>query len=417
MTFKNWIRWSMDKPLELRWFIILVLLRPIIDNLYHLKNISPFLSPPYIVGTLTPFIIIYALLRIKKTEDSPIDRTFWVWTFFTFVGTFCFYLLSPLSLKSIEFSLKLTMPIYLYFFLRIFIRSGRDLLGILQTYVYSAFFVVGLFLYEILVSPIRVEISRGQTRIQGNFADVTNYGFFVTLGFLIVAYFFFRNRSDKTLLRKLLPLVITAGLGILCLLNINHVASFGVFVSLAALFVFFNLKAGKVASVTAIGFILLALAVFQGDKIVSAIEPLIETDLAVYEGEKDSDRLFHGRVGRWRTMWDEFSELPAWAQFFGMPTSFVNSFNFISSGTHNDFLRILFFTGYFGFMTYFYFLLGIFREGLKMGVAEQFLTSGALVILLLFSVSANPTNYAPLLYIIFAIFAYLALPEERRRQF
>ncbi|MGD1847240.1 MAG: O-antigen ligase family protein [Salibacteraceae bacterium] len=384
------------------------------DNLYSLKNISPFISPPYIVGVLSPFLAIYAFIRIRETPGSSLDRIFKVWSLLVFLSTFCYLLFDPLKLTTIEFILKLTMPVYLYYFLRRMIRNKKDLHGILQAYVYSAIFVGALLLYEVLISPIRIEHSRGLERIQGNFADVTNYGFYINLTFLILAYFYFakplRNNSFKTLW----PLGTAVLMSILCLSKINHVASLGVFLGMVSLFFLYNLKSNRTGLLVFFLIGATVAVVTYSEQIVNAIEPLIGTDLAVYKGEKESERLLHGRVGRWKYMFEEFSNLPIFSQVLGMPTSFENSYSYVSSGTHNDFMRILFFTGYVGFITFMGFLWTIYRQTRFMGLPQKFLVMGALTIFGMYAVSVNPTIYAPLLYILLSIFAYVALPQSKK---
>ncbi|HRZ78170.1 MAG TPA: hypothetical protein P5248_12420, partial [Bacteroidales bacterium] len=66
MKHREWKHWVRSKPWALRWFIYLVLLRPVIDNLYYLKHVSPFLSPLYIVGVLSPLLALSALLRYRN---------------------------------------------------------------------------------------------------------------------------------------------------------------------------------------------------------------------------------------------------------------------------------------------------------------------------------------------------------------
>ena len=47
---------------------------------------------------------------------------------------------------------------------------------------------------------------------------------------------------------------------------------------------------------------------YWGNQVITEkITPLLETDIAVYSGEQDSDKLLHGRVGRWRLMLEIFS--------------------------------------------------------------------------------------------------------------
>lgn len=416
MSFYEWKVWLKNKPWELRWFVILLLVRPIVDNLYSLKTISVFISPPYIVGVLSPFLALYAFAKIKKTPPSIIDRIYKVWSIFILISTFCYLLYDPLNLTTIEFILKLTMPIYLFFFLRLLIRNRKDLHGVLQAYIYSAFFVAGLLLYEVLISPIRIEHSRGLERIQGNFADVTNYGFYVNLSFLILAYFYFTQKSKSYSFKNLWPLGTCVALSILCLLKINHVASMGVFLGQIALFFLYNIKSKRTGLLTLFLAISIIGVVAYSDQIVNVIQPLIGTDLAVYQGEKENERLLHGRVGRWKVMFQDFSSLPIFSQMFGMPTSFTNSFSFVSSGTHNDYMRILFFTGYLGFFAFLNFLWVLYKKSRLLDVPQQFLAIGALGVLCMYSVTVNPTIYAPLLYMLLAVFAFIALPIPQKRK-
>ena len=184
MRFKDWKIWIKSKPWILKWFILLVLLRPIIDNLYFLKEISPFLSPLYIVGVLTPIIVVYVLAKFPKPKKSSFDKYFKIWSFFLLVGILFVIIFDPLSKDSFEFLLKLSLPIYLYFFVRVFIQNKRDLEGVLTTFLYSGGFVAVLLLYELLFGAIRIVESRGMERLQRSFGDVVSYGIYFVLYFL-----------------------------------------------------------------------------------------------------------------------------------------------------------------------------------------------------------------------------------------
>ena len=72
-------------PWSLRWFIYLVLLRPLIDQLYYLKTVSPFLSPLYIVGVTTPFLCLFGIPRIKKQNTIISDSFFSIFTIITLI--------------------------------------------------------------------------------------------------------------------------------------------------------------------------------------------------------------------------------------------------------------------------------------------------------------------------------------------
>ena len=80
MTFKDWKYWISALPWHLKWFAVLVLIRPIIDNFYYLKNISPLLSPLYLVGILTPILCISSIISYRKKDVSVFDILFGIWT-------------------------------------------------------------------------------------------------------------------------------------------------------------------------------------------------------------------------------------------------------------------------------------------------------------------------------------------------
>lgn len=404
----------MSKPFHLQWFIWLVLLRPIVDSLYFLKNISPLLSPLYIVGLLTPVLAIWGVLRTKPAGRSRLDIHFKVWAAFLLLGCLLIFFFDPLSLLTVEFMLKLSLPVYLFFFLRCFVRNKKDLDGLLQSFLYSGIFVAAVLVFELVVNPIRVVESRGLERIQGNFGDVVNYGIYIVFCMLIAAYrFISANRVEMR--KHTIVLVAVALIGAAGLLNIHHIASYITFGAVALLFFVYNMRTNKD---TGLVFVVLgAVAVFYlaGDPAQQAIQervsPLLEQDLKVYQGELENERLLHGRVGRWKHMWGIFSAEPEFAQFFGYPLQMKYAYHFVGIGSHNDFIRLLFFTGYFGLLVYFLLLAAVYRTAMQLTEALRFLVLGALATLVLYSISITPTFYAPFMYIILSIFAFVALPR------
>ncbi|MEO8760845.1 MAG: hypothetical protein ABI388_06345 [Bacteroidia bacterium] len=412
MNYKDWKYWLKHLPWHLKWFVVLVLIRPIVDNFYYLKNISPFLSPLYIVGILTPILSVYSLLYFKKKDKSVFDFLFGVWGFLIFFSLFFMFINDPTSKTFFEYFLKLSMPIYLFFFLRLLIRSQRDLDGLLQTFLYSSLFVVGVFLFELIVNPIKVQKTRDLERIQGYYGDVMNYAIYLSQGFLIVCYFYFSKKNIQTPLQRNRLLIFTVFISVACLFKISHTATYGVFLAIFALFILFNLKTNRTAGFVIIIMVSAAAYFFGGDAIDKNVAPLLKTDVAVYEGKKSEERLLHGRVGRWKAMLEQFSGFPITAQFFGMPLILEDSYAEVSSGAHNDFVRILFFTGYVGVVIYITTFVAFFMRLKYLRPDQHFLALGTLAILLLYSISTCPTLYAPMLYIIYTVFAFMALPKS-----
>jgi O-antigen ligase len=412
MTFKDWKIWITSLPWHLKWFVILVLIRPIVDNFYYLKNISPVLSPLYFVGIATPILCIVGIVVYRKKDKSVFDFLFGTWTILMLISLFFMFLFDPLSKTFLEYLLKLTMPVYLFFFLRLLIRSRKDLDGILQTFIYSSLVVILIFLFEIFVNPVKVLKTRGLERIQGSYGDVMNYAIYMSLGFLIMCYFYLRNKNIGSMIKMNRNMIITIALSLACLFKISHTASYGVFLVILALFILFNLKTNKTAGVVLI-VIVGSLGYFFGSSTIEEkITPLIQTDIAVYEGKKANERLLHGRVGRWKMMIEEYSEFSVPAQLFGMPLTLQETYPYVGTGSHNDFIRILFYTGILGLMTYLLILVNIFRRLKHLCSSDYFLTLGTFMILFMYSVSTCPTLYAPMLYIIYSVICYIALPKS-----
>lgn len=392
-----------------------MLFRPLADNLYFLKEISPLLSPPYIIGVLTPLVCIAALMRYKLPARTSADRAFVWWSVLLLNAALFTVFYDPLSLLSLEFMLKLCMPVYLFFFLRILVRTRRDLHGVLNSFLYSAVFVAGLLLFEVLVNPISLEDSRGLLRIQGSFGDVVSYGMYIIFTSIITVYYFF-SRQDTVLPHKLTQLVvIVAAISILGLLNIHHTATYTNYILVFGLFFVFSLRTRfKSIGLGLLLFFGAGISFFGSEIIAEKITPLIETDFAVYRGEKNTDQLLHGRMGRWRMMLSNFRAEPLHVQFFGYPVSLRYSYSYTGIGSHNDFLRVLFATGFVGLILYLRFLASCLLRVKRFGKAQQFLTAASGTVLLFYSVSITPTFYAPFLYFILTVFAFALLPEKAR---
>lgn len=410
MTFKEWKYWFKSQPWHLRWFTVLVLIRPLVDNFYYLKNISPFLSPLYLVGIATPVLCIYTIVSFRRKDKSVFDFLFGLFTILILLSLLFMFVIDPMSKTFLEYFLKLSMPAYLFFFLRLYIRSQKDLDGLLQTFLYSALFVAGVFLYELVVNPIKVLKTRDLERIQGYYGDVMNYAIYLSQGFLIICYFYFRRKNTQSIFLRIRNLILVAMICIACLFKISHTASYGVFGAISLLFILFNLRTNKTAGFVLIISISILAYFFGGEAIEKNVAPLVQTDVDVYEGKKSDERLLHGRVGRWKGMWEQYSNFPPGSQFIGMPSTLQTCYAEVSTGAHNDFIRIMFFTGYTGLIIYLLTFVSFFNRLKYLTPDKHFLALGTMCILILYSVSTCPTLYAPMLYILYAVLCYLALP-------
>jgi O-antigen ligase len=179
----------------------------------------------------------------------------------------------------------------------------------------------------------------------------------------------------------------------------------------------FLFRTGIVQATLFIGTGFIVLQFFASDIIESNVMPLLKTDLEVYSGERDRSQAFHGRVGRWERLWENFSREPITGQILGMPYTMTEFSSQIVGGSHNDFLRILFLTGFIGLILYLFFVLQVFIQIRKFNTSYQFLLLGALSIVMLYSISTLPLLYMPLMNIISVIYAMACLPEQLVRRY
>ncbi len=158
------------------------------------------------------------------------------------------------------------------------------------------------------------------------------------------------------------------------------------------------------------------MTIWGSEVLQDKISPLIQTDIQVYEGQQNTDRLLHGRVGRWRSMLELFSAESVPVQFFGFPLKFKYVFQFIGIGSHNDFIRMLFGTGIIGLRSYLILLFRIWLRRLVLGLAQNYLLTATMLALIFYSISVTPTFYAPFMYFALSVFAYVALPGNKLTQ-
>lgn len=418
MTYRAWHNWVFSLPWKFKWFIILILLRPIIDLTWNKKVISS-LTLLHIIGVLTPLVILFLFLSrqlppIIETKSKAV-RYFMVWSTFLLLNAILICVTGP-TIDRLGIAVKISLPVYLYFFLRHFIWSKKQLEGILQTILYSAIIPAFLLLYEVLVSPFRIERSREVERIMAGYADVVSLGLFILFSMLIASFFFIELMNNALLKRKnLFPIFIIIAFCALALTHINHIASYLTFFALLFLFIFYNFKLGKYGIRIITISLLIIGAIFIQFRVREKVYSLTKTDVMVLRGEKNVDYSFHGRMNRWKRHWQHFTEEISFPEQMIGTIGVIKPY-MVGAGVHNDYLRILFTTGYLGSVAYILLLFHIFQITRNMRKSQQFLFRGMLLIILLMSFSTTPTFYILVNYVFVSLLAYIVLPKSLRER-
>lgn len=419
MPFKDWKIWFKMLPLSLKWFVLLILIRPIADLLYFLKEVSPVLSPLYLIGILTPLIIMVSYLSSRFPKKFPsflTDISFKLWAFIVVLNLILLLISQNKDLGLIGDIIKYINPIFIFVYLRHFIRDKKDLHGILQAFYYSASIPAFLLLYEVIFNPINVEyLSEGRgggARIQGGYADIMNYAIYINAALLIKFYFYLRGFYIK----RIGSISSLAGLGVvtvICfmgLVSIKQTSSWMVAMALGLLFVTFIVR--RLQGFVLVIVLLPVIAYFAITTYTTRIEPLVEKEYEVLEGEAEIDRSFNGRMTRWRKYSNIWLDMPLVNNLIGVGSSDDENVPvMIGGGMHSDIVRMLFLGGVAGLLFYLLFLTSTLRSLRYMQLPERFIVLGVLGSILLYSVSTTPLLYAPFIYFAFPVLSYAALPK------
>jgi O-antigen ligase len=417
VSYQEWRRWISSLPWKYRWFVILVLIRPIVDFSWNERFFFSF-NLLQVIGVLTPVLIIFLIVTRQLSSaiasDSKTSRYFFIWSIFLLFNALITFFGQP-SLESINIALKLTFPIYIYLFLRYFIKSKADLEGIFQTILYSTIVPASLVIYEIVVSPIRVATrSEGVTRVMAGYSDVVYLSIFVLLSLLIIGYFWLAQQDGTSRNKiRLTTMLIIIGMDVLCLVRINHAASFITFGVLLGFFILYNLRPESKSALIAVMLISFIVVIGISVRPQKTVGTLVQTDIDVLRGEKNADAALHGRVWAWKRHWNYFNARTTFGErMFGMVGKTAPFL--LGVGPHNDFLRIIYATGYLGLIVYLFMLFSIFQQSRKVPRPQKFMIQGMLIIIVMMSITTTPTFYVHVDYIFMSILAFLALPKKLR---
>ena len=210
MTFKEWKNYWKKMNWTQKWFPVFILLRPIADNFYFLKQVSPFISPLYILGALIPLLIFFSFRTTKLHHKIPSGDDGFMQTFGIVILVNCVFLLMyQFSLENFGSVIKYLTPPLLFFYVRRFIQSKEDIVFLLQTFLYSCSFPFAILAFETFVHPLNPDyLSAGRGggyRVHGAYSDCMNYAIYFIGAFLVYCYFFLGKVYAQKSLKEKLP--------------------------------------------------------------------------------------------------------------------------------------------------------------------------------------------------------------------
>ncbi len=417
MTFKEWKIWFKSKPWLLRWFPLLILIRPIIDQFYDLKQISPVLSPLYWVGVLTPVLCVWAITKFKSSIKTQPVYIMNIWVALVIINSIIYLLIGSGNLiTNLQIALKISVAAFLFPFLRVFIKSKIDLRGVIMTFLYSCSVVVALFIYELIFGPINPEVTRGTLeRYGGGYADVVSYTIYIVIGFSSMVYYFLINQTRGLKMNKSKPFYLLLFTIILCVLMLTKTYHSTTLITFALIFGFAVMVIFSTRKYIGLVFILFFAIGYLafGDKIESdVIDPLYNTEMEANEKD-DPSFMFHGRMGRWIYAWQDFSDnTNPLGYLLGSNIGGCNSSFIISIGIHNDYMRIFYLTGIVGFISYFLSLIVVVMRSKFLNLRDKFLVYSSVIFILVYGFTGPITMFPVAMYFFLSVLAFVSLPQK-----
>jgi len=412
----NYVQKFKSQTWYVKCFILLILFRPVIDIFWWIRDIEPLLSPLNWAGVLPVVLLLVYMLKSKsdwlKTKDQILKvkgvklfLAFSVLILMNSIGLLVNGFLFPdfSIFDSLAVSIKLiSLPLFFLFLFTVIDEDVFDL--ILKAFLLSTLFPFLMIIYEILIGPINPYTPGGRhfERFRGLYSDGINYTIYWMIGLITSAYFYIKNNSKSNL--TFYFLLFTFVLIPISLYFLNQAVAYFIFTFLFTLVLIFVFKKNKIHFL-ALALSLTLIIVLLYIPGISKISTLFPVDKEVIEGKLEIVHAANGRVWIWVEGLKRLSELPVYTWLFGAALTKIESFNYMTGGAHNDYLRILYSTGGTGLILYLLFIFGLFKGFGKLTLHCKFLLISTICSLLLFSVTHTPTFYLSVVYFLTTVLA------------
>ncbi len=400
MQLSEWPSWFKSLGIEKKWFVIIILIRPLLEGFYQLKESSILLSPLYWLGVGVPVAILWTIFTKyrKPIQGIPGGTGFRIFGFLVLISAILMFVRVG-GMISIQAVLRVTAILFLFAYAVRYLNDWRDVEGVLIAFLLSAVYPLLMMMYEIVVDPINVDVSRGLERIRGYYADSFNYSIYLMLSTIVLLYF--RSKWEWLSYKVLLPIFIVVLLG---LYHLNHIASWAAFITVVASRIVSN---SKIVIGFFVGAVFLAPVIIQQELDPNVIyeSRLVGREYEIMMGERPIEQGFHGRVTRWEYFAHLLQDAAPQVWLLGIYADFdiYPETSYVLVAPHNDFIRILLLAGVPGLLGYFIFLGSVLKSATSLDESRRFLKYAVVAVTAIYSISAIPTIYASLMAIILPV--------------
>jgi hypothetical protein len=351
-----------------------LLLHPVAAAGWHMAYyVGPIkLNPLVVIGLIVPlFVMLRAFTRGPSFAKMPLSSIWILYVCYnTFAGTL--HALDEGPGTSLNLISRHIAGFVGFYMLQAFFTERSHFRHLTIALVLSGVFPVLVVLYQILTDSgtlrglssggdLRLDQAFGLVRYSGFYHDIVSvrgYVFQCLAGIVLYWAYFVRPNRDMVVKALLLGLMLAS------VFVLYKMYSKAVILTLLLWFGIWFFANGKLGLALVLGFLLIGVNALQSDLIFSEAETLFQVELnqATTEGEVDSARLLHGRVGAWQYALQGFFKEGFMEQMFGAWTAF---------GAHNDFLQKLFYGGFLGLTIYIMLLYKIGMTVLRMNLQSR----------------------------------------------
>ncbi|MFT7553461.1 MAG: hypothetical protein ACI9BV_003796 [Rhodothermales bacterium] len=390
MTLREWARWIRHVPPSLGWFLAVLLLKPVVDAFWFLKD-TGLLAPGQFLGVATTMLaLIFLLLRPSLRDLVVHEQAFLGFGLLLVANTVIAFMMPP-SVGGLGEMVRILQPVLIYFYLRRYVTNPTDFWGVVVTFLVSSIVPYSLIAYETVFGPIQVvelAASRGGgNRLTGPYADLFNYAGYIVGDFLAFGALYLRKLRLGGRV-SWLSVFLVVSITLFGVINLRHQATWGVFGVVMCLTM---LSLARTQAATVVGSLVLLAVIAAGPIWDNVVSPLYAKEINAASGQAETYRILNGRVVRWERYFTEWGEMSAVQLALGVGSSSSSVKRvMMSGGMHSDYVRLLFSTGIVGLALYLAFYAGLLIRARFLVPEYRFLAYAAAASMLLYSISSNP---------------------------
>ncbi|MCE7994806.1 MAG: hypothetical protein HEP71_22715 [Roseivirga sp.] len=403
----------LEKSSAFQLLLWIIMLKPLVNTFVGMDVIGISISILQVFGFFVIIALLWGLLNEAGQTIRTSTYTIYIIFFIIYIFNLILVVLSNSDLGTIKDFLKiLTTPVIFFYYYKA-LRNEKDLDLIFYAFIVSMIPLSMIFTYDALFVGA-YERTRGIDRIETSFGDIATLGLHINVVWIITLYKLLQAQkiSSRIIIRTILIFVFS----VYSLISIAHGTSFAVFLGISVLFSVFYFRKNFFFLVFLLVFVMVPVFFIFEEWFIVFYDNFYGNEVeALNAGQSlTDDRFFHGRMGRWQRHYELFADQNYFDQFIGglaMRYPFM-----IGHGTHNDFLRILFTTGFLGLICYLLFLLDVLKNALTIDApAVRFLALAGLSSLILFSISLTPSTYIDFNFFLMPAFIFAAKYSKYER--